>query len=104
MKIDIEQFLAMTVALGCAGAVGFAVYSGGAEVDDIIVGVQAAQDPAEASETPTAAAEVAAAVVAPGPMPAEPADLDDAAGIPAVVPDDPSAYAPGPDSEMSQWD
>ncbi len=102
MKIDMEQFLALTVALGCAGAVGFAVYSDRAQMDEIVAGAEAAQE-AQPQE-PTEAQEVAATVVAPSPMPSEPTDLDAAAGIPAVVPDDPSDYAPGPDTEMSQWE
>ena len=106
MKIDMEQFLALTVALGCAGAVGFAVYSERAEMNEIIAGVEAAQDTPEppAQMEPSLAEEVAATVVAPSPMPAEPTDLDDAAGIPPVVPDDPSTYGPGPDTEMAQWE
>lgn len=104
MKIDMEQFLAVTVALGCAGAVGFAVYSDRAQMNEIIAGVEDARDvPEPAVEEPSVAQEVAATVIAPSPMPAGPIDLDEAAGIPPVIPDadDASAYAPGPDSETA---
>ncbi len=101
MKIDVEQFLALTVALGCAGAVSFAVYSDRTDMSEVIAGIEAAED--TAPDQPTAAEEVVATVVAPGPMPAEPLDLDEAAGIPAVVPDDDSSDAPGPTTEMDPW-
>lgn len=101
MKIDIEQFLAMTVALGCAGAVTFAVYSDRSDMSDVIAGIEAAEEPTSAE--PTVAEEIVATVVAPGPMPAAPVDLDDASGIPAIIPDDDSSYAPGPTSESDQW-
>ena len=45
MKIDIEQFLAMTVALGCAGAVTFAVYSDRSDMSEVIAGIEAAEEP-----------------------------------------------------------
>ncbi len=105
MKIDMEQFLAMTVALGCAGAIGFAVYSSNASMDEVVAGAETVEVPAEATE-PSVAEEVAATVVAPSPMPAEPVDLDEAAGIPPVVPDAEDAYAkpaPGPDTETAVW-
>lgn len=101
MKIDIEQFLALTVALGCAGAVTFAVYNDGSDMSEVIAGVEAAEEPTSAE--PSVAEEVVATVVAPIPMPAGPVDLDDAAGIPAVIPEDDSSYAPGPTTEMDQW-
>ncbi|MEM6293120.1 MAG: hypothetical protein AAGA54_17725 [Myxococcota bacterium] len=105
MKIDMEQFLAMTVALGCAGAIGLAVYSNNAQMEDVVAGAEAVEAPAEVEE-PSVAEEVAATVLAPSPMPAEPVDLDEAAGIPPVVPDAEDAYAntaPGPDTEMMAW-
>ena len=86
MKIDMEQFLAITVALGCAGAVGYAVYADRAEMQGVIAGIEEVAEPvADPEPAPSVAEEVAAAVVAPGPMPAEPSDLDAAAGIPPVV-------------------
>lgn len=102
MKIDMEQFLAMTVALGCAGAVGFAVYSERQQMSEVVAGIEAVEEPAAPEPEPTVAEEVAATVLAPSPMPAEPVDLDDAAGIPPVVPDDETAYS-GPTGEMAQW-
>lgn len=104
MKIDMEQFLAMTVALGAAGAVGFAVYTDRAEMNEVIAGVEAVEEPVAAESEPSLAEEVAAAVIAPAPMPAEPADADEAAGIPPVIPDDESDYGPGPTSEMAKWE
>lgn len=101
MKIDMEQFLALTVALGCAGAVTFAVYTDRNDMNEVIAGIEAVEDAAPAE--PTVAEEIAATVVAPGPMPSEPMDLDAAAGIPPVVPDDESNYAPAPTTEMDQW-
>ena len=100
MKIDMEQFLALTVALGCAGAVGYAVYADRAQMDEAIAGVESVEQP---EAEPSAVQDAVAAVVAPTPIPATPSDLDDAAGIPPVVPDDPGSYAPGPTSEMGQW-
>ncbi len=101
MKIDMEQFLALTVALGCAGAVTFAVLSDRNDMNEVIAGIEAAEETSPAE--PTVAEEIAATVVAPGPMLAEPQDLDAASGIPAVIPDDESGYAPGPTTEMDQW-
>ncbi len=106
MKIDMEQFLALTVALGCAGALGFAVYSDRAQMDEIVAGAESASESSEVAPEPSIAQEVAATVMAPGPMPAEPTDLDEAAGIPPVVPDAEGAYAdyaPGPDTEMARF-
>ena len=45
MKIDMEQFLALTVALGCAGAVGYAVYSDRAEMNEVIAGIESVDEP-----------------------------------------------------------
>ncbi|MFN3187270.1 MAG: hypothetical protein ACE37F_35050 [Nannocystaceae bacterium] len=98
-----EQFLAITVALGCAGAVGYAVYADRAQMQGVIAGVEEVAEPIADPEPAPSAEEVAAAIVAPVPMPAEPTDLDTAAGIPPVVPDDPESYAPGPTTEMDQW-
>lgn len=99
MKIDMEQFLALTVALGCAGAVGYAVYSDRAEMNEVIAGIESVDEPQpEAAPSPTE--DAVAAVVA---TPEVPTDPDDAAGIPPVVPDDPGSYAPGPTSEMDRW-
>lgn len=104
MKIDMEQFLAITVALGCAGAVGYAVYADRAEMQGVIAGIEEVAEPVTDPEpAPSVAEEVAATVVAPAPMPAEPTDLDAEAGIPPVVPDVPGSYAPGPTTEMDQW-
>lgn len=104
MKIDMEQFLAITVALGCAGAVGYAVYADRAEMQGVIAGIEEVAEPnTDPEPAPSITEEIAATVVAPAPMPAEPTDLDTAAGIPPVVPDDPGSYAPGPTTEMDQW-
>lgn len=103
MKIDIEQFLAITVALGAAGAIGVAAYSGTADLDKVAIEAPASVE--EPAEDPSTAEQVAAAVM-PATAPAEPIDLDEASGIPPVVPDDESAagyYAPGPDTESPNW-
>lgn len=102
MKIDIEQFLAITVALGAAGAIGVAAYSSRADLDKIAIEAPAHVD--VPTDEPSAAEEVAAAVMPA--VPAAPVDLDEAAGIPPVVPDDEGAegyYAPGPDTETPNW-
>lgn len=101
MKIDMEQFLALTVALGCAGAVGYAVYADRAEMDAIVAGADAVEPAAAPEPTPVDGTE--APVVAQGPTPDEPTDLDEAAGIPPVVPDALGEDGPGPTSEMAQW-
>lgn len=100
MKIDMEQFLALTVALGCVGAVSLAVYSERSDMSEVIAGAQSVEEPAA---EPSVAEDIAATVVAPSLMPAEPLDLDDAAGIPPVVPENESSYAPGPTTEMDRW-
>ena len=69
-------------------------------MNEVIAGIDAVDQP---EPEPSAVQDAVAAVVAPTPIPATPSDLDDAAGIPPVVPDDPSNYAPGPTSEMDQW-
>lgn len=104
MKIDMEQFLALTVALGCSGAVGYAVYADRSADDEFIAAVEAVEDSVtEEAPAPSTAEEVASATAAAAPTPAEPTDLDDAAGIPPVIPEDPDGYAPGPTTEADQW-
>ncbi len=101
MKIDIEQFLALTVALGCAGAVTLAVYSDGVDISDAVAGIEATQV-VEAPES-SVSEEIVATLDAPLATPEGPVDLDEAAGIPPVVPDPASSNAPGPTSEMDAW-
>ncbi|MEX1368645.1 MAG: hypothetical protein AB1Z98_36290 [Nannocystaceae bacterium] len=100
MRINVEQFLALTMALGTAGAVGVAVYSNHearAEAE-----AEPAAEPAESVEAeepfpeappdpPPAATPAPAMGPSPAPMPsfdAEPEQLD---------------AAPGPQVESMNW-
>lgn len=91
MRLDLEQFLAMTMALGTAGAIGVAVYSthdAQAEVPAAAATEEVAQEDEEFPEAepdPPRPAPTPAPVAAPtpAPMPAfdAPADeLDEAPG------------------------
>ena len=110
MRIDLEQFLAIAVGLGAAGAVGIGVYSMRGDADDEIVEVAEEEDAsAEAVIEPPSSAAV--------PLPAAPVDpVPEDEALSPVVPDaDPlEAYgAPeggggggwggGPDVETPEW-
>ena len=97
MRIDLEQFLAITMMLGTAGAIGVAVYASGgddgsAEIVDEPAGEEAAAEVAATPAPPPAPEPASPPVVqpepeGPPPLPAEPdADfLKDPAldGVPA---------------------
>lgn len=78
MRIDLEQFLALTMMLGTAGAIGAVVYvsSGDSEPEAAAtepVAEEPATETAQASPPPTTRPEpVVPAPVEPPPLPAEP--------------------------------
>jgi hypothetical protein len=109
MRIDLEQFLAIAVGLGAAGAVGIGVYSMRGDTEDEIVDVAEQEASAEAAIAPPSSAAV--------PLPAAPAEpVPEDEALSPVVPDaDPlEAYGPegggdgggwggGPDVETPDW-
>lgn len=110
MRIDLEQFLAVTVALGALGAVGVGVYVTRTDADEIVEQIAVDDAAAEEEEAPAAAA---ATVPLPA-APTTPVPEDEA--LSPVVPDaDPlEAYGPesgaggggwggGPDVETPEW-
>lgn len=109
MKIKVEQFLALTVALGAAGAVGAAVYTTGDSFDELIgrTNVEVNVQESLLQDEPPAPMPTTVAVAAtPVPVePTEPLSLDELAGIPAIGTDadDGSDYRPGPDVEGADW-
>lgn len=95
MRLDLEQFLAMTVALGTAGAIGVAVYS----THDAKAEVPAAAPVEEAAEEEFPEAEPDPPRPAPTPTPA-PAAAPTPAPMPAFdAPDEQLDEAPGPQVE-----
>ena len=106
MRIDMEQFLALTVALGTVGAIGAAAYSARpdfqAAMSSLVEDDEVSATTDDADEPPAKAAEPSSAPTLPVPVPIL-ADPDPDAGISPVVPDDPATYVPGPDVEIAQW-
>lgn len=105
MRIDMEQFLALTVALGTVGAIGAAAYSARPDFqaavssmvdDDEVMSTKEEDEPTvnKTESTPARSLPVPVPVLAdPGPD----------AGISPIVPDDPDNDVPGPDVEVAQW-
>lgn len=108
MRIDLEQFLAIAVGLGAAGAVGIGVYSMRGDTEDAIVEVADQEASAEAAIEPPSSAAV--------PLPAAPAEpVPEDEALSPVVPDaDPleaygspegsgGGWGGGPDVETPEW-
>ncbi|MEM7159880.1 MAG: hypothetical protein AAF799_43975 [Myxococcota bacterium] len=98
MRIDLEQFLALTMTLGAVGAVGAGVYTNRASTET--VDTTEAESTAEEEEEPMPEAEPRP------PRPAEPAPT--AAPEPEPTPQldaDPDILdaAPGPQVESMNW-
>lgn len=97
MRFDLEQFLALTMALGTAGAVGVAVYSSQdaapAPHADAATAEPAEEEPFPEAEDDPAPTTMAASTPSPVPTP-----------IPALdaAPDELDA-APGPQVETMSW-
>lgn len=101
MRFDLEQFLALTMALGTAGALGVAVYTSHTTPAEAhpSEGVEAVEDEPfpEAEDDPPAPAPVAPApATTPTPAPVAPMPALDAA------PEELEA-APGPQVESMMW-
>ncbi len=96
MRIDMEQFLALTVALGAAGAIGVGVYSARSGDE-----TPPASSPAEEVE-----AEPEADVPPPQPV-LVPVPVPTVAEVPPSEPveaePDEGADVPGPDVEIPNW-
>ena len=100
MRIDLEQFLALTVALGTAGAVGVAVYASQARMDQIAAEAPASIEDVEREAEPEPEP-TAAPIVVPT-LPAEPSEPPLPPGTEedeSVTGDGGGGAAPGPDTE-----
>ena len=110
MRIDLEQFLAIAVGLGAAGAVGLGIYSVRSGSDEVVEAVETVEAEAASAEP----SEPASAAVVPLP-PAPAAPIEDEPLSPVVPDADPlEAYGPeagvggvgwggGPDVETPDW-
>lgn len=105
MRIDMEQFLAMTVALGTVGALGVAVYSTRPDVQGVLGSLgnadptEAAASERDAAGSPGSEAKEPEPTVVPIPIPifAEPTEIS------PVVPEPETESVPGPDIETANW-
>ena len=99
MRIDLEQFLALTVAIGSIGAVGAALYTAQPDIPAVSSAVDTFTDELELDVE----ADPPPILTVPVPTPAQPDSPPaiDEAPLPAAEPT--SEYIPGPDVEGANW-
>ena len=113
MRIDLEQFLAIAVAIGTVGAVGVATYTAtdGLNLTKVADSIPTADDFDQSDEEAAAAEAAAAAAAAALPIAAEP-DPEDGPISPVVPDEDPveaygapagAGWGGGPDTETPDW-